>query len=169
MITGTLKEKPRRTVKIYYNDIGEIQGASVVEVDELKVHSFIDVPWEDGKLFLSGERSTDDFYVNEEKRIAKALPSGISRGNRYHIFDMIDSLHENKETADVVIIQTAKEITITTDKLEYPLFITYHRNPFYIYDTVFESTVLNNIAKSISIYTEENNKKLKIYYEKPWL
>lgn len=169
MITGIVKEKPRRSVKIYYNDVGEIQGASVAEVEELKVHSFIDVPWEDGRLFLSGERATDNFYVNENKRIAKALPSGISRGNRYHIFDMTDFLHNDKKTADVIIIQTIDKITITTDKLEYPLFITYFRNPFYIYDTVFDSTILENITKSISIYTEEKNKKLKIYYEKPWV
>ena len=164
-VYAELKPKPRKDVNVYYDEAGTIQTVSVSKLDGL----FITVPWDIGKLFLSGERSPDDFYVNEQKRLVRILAAGVSRDNRHSIIDLRDNLHNDKETADVVIIQkTDVEIEIRTE-LESPLFITMHRNPLYIFNTVLTSTTIENISKSISIYTDTSNKDLKIYYERPWI
>ena len=162
-VYAELKEKPRKDVNVYYDEAGNIKSISVTV---LEGETFITIPWETGKLFLSGERSPDDFYVNEQNRLVKNLPTGVSRDNRHSIIDLRDSLHDDYETADVVIIQSDNvEIEVKTT-LEHPLFITMYKNPLYLFNTVLESTTIENISKSISIYTNDNNKDLKVYYDK---
>lgn len=166
----------RNGVKLYYDEnTGNIVAASVTENKEFKEYTVKDVSWEEGKGFLSGHKSPDQYFINIEsirrEVVKKNLVQIAGSGSNFDYFDMLDFTIADKESADIVITFVDGTLEIVTTKELFPMYLTMQKLPLMLLETIEytgKKSYKYDVNVPVSLYADMKYfRTLTVYYEKP--